>query len=58
MAKQYRSGPMASVHETAEGLHQAGLMPKRTIIELSSRASFFCVARSGSPARPILHAMG
>lgn len=51
MAKQYRSELLASVHETADGLHQAGLMPKRTIIELSSRSSFFCVARSGSPAR-------
>jgi putative transcriptional regulator len=31
MAKQYRNGVMASVHETADGLHQAGLMTKRTL---------------------------
>ncbi len=31
--KQYRSGLMASVHETAEGLHQSGLMSKRTLRE-------------------------
>lgn len=29
--KQYRSGVMASVHETAEGLHSAGLMDKTTM---------------------------
>ena len=33
MAKQYRSGLMASIHETAEGLHQAGVMSKRTLRE-------------------------
>jgi putative transcriptional regulator len=33
MAKQYRSELLASVHETAEGLHQAGLMPKLTLRE-------------------------
>jgi len=32
-AKQYRSKLMASVHETAEGLHAAGLMNKRTMRE-------------------------
>jgi putative transcriptional regulator len=31
--KQYRSSVMASVHETAEGLHAAGLMDKRTMRE-------------------------
>ncbi len=31
MARRYRSGVMASVHETAEGLHGVGLMPKRTL---------------------------
>lgn len=31
--KQYRSELMASVHETAEGLHAAGLMDKRTMRE-------------------------
>jgi putative transcriptional regulator len=36
MAKQYRSGVMASVHETAEGLHQAGLMSKRTLREFDA----------------------
>ena len=31
MAKQYRSSAMASIHETAEGLHNAGLMDKQTM---------------------------
>jgi putative transcriptional regulator len=33
MKKQYRSYLMASVHETAEGLHAAGAMDKRTMRE-------------------------
>src|SRR3954452_10423457 len=33
MAEQYRSPFMASIHETAEGLHAAGVMDKRTIDE-------------------------
>jgi putative transcriptional regulator len=32
-AKQYRSGLMASIHETAEGLHSAGVMSKKTLRE-------------------------
>jgi putative transcriptional regulator len=32
-AKQYRSSLMASIHETAEGLHNAGVMDKRTLRE-------------------------
>lgn len=31
MAKQYTSGPLAAVHETALGLHEAGVMDKRTM---------------------------
>ncbi|MGD0774806.1 MAG: DNA-binding transcriptional regulator [Candidatus Solibacter sp.] len=31
MKKQYRSPLMASIHETAEGLHAAGVMDKRTM---------------------------
>ena len=31
--KQYRSPLMASIHETAEGLHAAGTMDKRTMRE-------------------------
>lgn len=31
MAKQYRSNPLAAVHETALGLHEAGVMDKRTM---------------------------
>lgn len=31
MKKQYRSPLMASVHETAEGLHEAAVMDKRTM---------------------------
>jgi len=33
MKKQYRSDIAASVHETAEGLHKAGLMDKKTMRE-------------------------
>lgn len=31
MAKKYRSRIMAAIHETAEGLHSAGLMDRRTM---------------------------
>ncbi len=31
MSKQYRSRAMASIHETAEGLHAAGLTGKQTM---------------------------
>jgi putative transcriptional regulator len=31
MAKQYRSDALAAVHETALGLHEAGVMDKRTM---------------------------
>ena len=31
MTKQYRSPVMASIHETAEGLHEAGVMNKQTM---------------------------
>ena len=33
MRKQYRSPLMASIHETAEGLHAAGVLEKRTMRE-------------------------
>jgi putative transcriptional regulator len=33
MATKYRSGLMASIHETAENLHKAGVMSKRTLRE-------------------------
>jgi len=33
MRKQYRSSLMASIHETAEGLHAAGVTDKRTMRE-------------------------
>ena len=33
MAKQYSSPVMASIHETAERLHSAGVMDKRTMRE-------------------------
>ncbi len=31
MTRQYRSPAMASIHETAEGLHAAGVMDKQTL---------------------------
>src|ERR1022692_2176109 len=33
MKKQYRSPLVASIHETAEGLHAAGVVEKRTMRE-------------------------
>jgi putative transcriptional regulator len=33
MGKHYRSPLMASIHETAEGLHAAGVMDKHTMRE-------------------------
>ena len=36
MGKQYRSNIMASIHETAEDLYEAGLMEKRTMREFDS----------------------
>jgi len=33
MGKQYRSNIMASIHETAEDLYEAGIMEKRTMRE-------------------------
>jgi len=31
MAKRYRSDALAAIHETAAGLHEAGVMAKRTM---------------------------
>lgn len=36
MKKQYKSGIMAAVHETAEDLHSASLMPARTLREFDA----------------------
>jgi len=33
MGKQYKSDALAAVHETALGLHEAGVMDKRTLKE-------------------------
>jgi len=33
MRKRYRSSLLASIHETAEGIHAAGVMDKRTMRE-------------------------
>jgi len=63
--KQYRSPLMASIHETADGLHNAGLMDERTlrefdelcfarvrtVISLPPRAWATFVKRLDSPAR-------
>ncbi len=37
MTKRYRSQALASVHETAEGLHAAGLMDKQTMRKFDER---------------------
>ena len=44
-SKQYRSGVMASVHETAEGLTAAGVMNKQTMREFDE----LCL----TPVRPL-----
>jgi putative transcriptional regulator len=44
-SKQYRSGVMASVHETAEGLTAAGVMSKQTMREFDE----LCL----TPVRPL-----
>jgi putative transcriptional regulator len=31
MSKRYRSDALAAIHETAQGLHEAGVMDKRTM---------------------------
>jgi putative transcriptional regulator len=45
MTKQYRNPIMASIHETAEGLHAAGLVDKRTMRSFDDA----CL----TPARPL-----
>jgi putative transcriptional regulator len=45
MRKQYRSPLMTSIHETAEGLHGAGVMDKRTMREFDD----LCL----TPVRPL-----
>lgn len=45
MSKQYRSSIMASIHETAEGLHAVGAMDKRTMREFDD----MCL----TPVRPL-----
>jgi putative transcriptional regulator len=48
MKKQYRSGVLASVHETAEGLTGAGVMSKHTMREFDEMC--LTPVRSLSPA--------
>lgn len=45
MGKQYRSSLLASIHETAEDLHAAGVMDKRTLREFDE----LCL----TPVRPL-----
>jgi putative transcriptional regulator len=45
MNKQYRSPLFGSIHETAEGLHAAGVMDKRTMREFDD----LCL----TPVRPL-----
>src|SRR6266852_2539531 len=45
MSKRYRSPVMASIHETAEGLHAAGVVDKRTMREFDD----LCL----TPVRPL-----
>jgi putative transcriptional regulator len=47
MRKQYRSSLMASIHETAEGLHAAGVMGKGTMREFDD----LCLTRV-QPLKP------
>ena len=48
MTKQYKSRAMASIHETAENLHAAGVMDKRTMRKFDEA----CL----TPVRPLLAA--
>src|SRR6516164_5918562 len=45
MKKQYRSALMASIHESAEGLHAAGVIDKQTMREFDE----LCL----TPVRPL-----
>ncbi len=45
MKQQYRSSLMGSVHETAEGLHAAGIMDKKTMRKFDA----MCL----TPVRPL-----
>jgi putative transcriptional regulator len=45
MKSQYRSPLLASIHETAEGFHAAGVMDKRTMREFDH----LCL----TPVRPL-----
>ena len=45
MGRQYSSSLMGSIHETAEGLHAAGVMDKRTMREFDE----LCL----TPVRPL-----
>jgi putative transcriptional regulator len=47
MSTQYKSRLTASIHETADGLHAAGLMTKRTLREFDG----LCL----TPVRPLSH---
>ena len=38
MAKKYRSEAFAAIHETMEGLHEAGAIDKQTMREFSDTA--------------------
>ena len=46
MRKQYKNSMMAAIHETAEDLHDAGVLPTRTLREFDS----LCL----TPVRPLL----
>jgi DNA-binding transcriptional regulator YiaG len=54
MTKQYRSEVMASIHETAEGLHAAGVMNKQTIRKFDEACLtlFGASGVSGNPPPP------
>ena len=45
MKKQYKSSLMASIHETVEGLHEAGVLSKQTMREFDD----LCL----TPVRPL-----
>jgi putative transcriptional regulator len=47
MSRQYNSRLMASIHETANSLHAAGVMTKRTLREFDG----LCL----TPVRPLSH---
>lgn len=53
MTKQYRSRVMAAIHRTAEGLHAAGVMDKRTMRQFDDACLTPVQALTGADIRAL-----